>query len=364
MPPSGAWVANAGNLGLVVWAADGKKLWSRDWWQDHGARQAVSGQDCEGHFYTIGPARQSLLLLAPNDDILIALDGNMLATAYGARSGEQIWQAKLASAGIIQGGAASADGRTVAVNADTGGGRVFILRDGKIATTLYCRADLLRLTPDGRFLAVVDGNELRWYAADGTFLWRAEGDDASPVVPSLPSALLNEPRISADGKRVVFGTATGMLYVLDDQGRIIFSRDLLATPVATWLPGNELLVATWMGEVLRLDAKGVEKWRVRVQGQGHVRDKIAADATPTVRMPWGNAASETAPLQPNLLRDVPAKIFYATYKPPYSQFGVFQNPVEMLCDGQTAPPPKPWLDWQIVQITDSGWTGKMALTFD
>jgi hypothetical protein len=129
-----------------------------------------------------------------------------------------------------------------------------------------------------------------------------------------------------------------------------------AMPVANWLPGGDLLVATWMGDVVRLDTNGVEKWKVKLQPKGAFREAFVADTTPVSRAIWGNAMAKPDPLTPNLLKDYPVTI--------QTSFGKLQNPVESLFDGQTTPPAQPWFDWCTINLADSGWTGKLTLMFD
>ena len=103
VPPSGSWVAAAGDLGLAVWTRDGKLCWSQPWWK----------------------RRASALLLAVDDTTLITLDG-MTATAYNALDGAQRWQLALGNTGALQGGVVSADHKTLALCSDSDGGRVYL----------------------------------------------------------------------------------------------------------------------------------------------------------------------------------------------------------------------------------------------
>ncbi len=327
--PNGSWIASAGNLGLIVWSGEGKKLWTKEWWKER---------------------RQSMLLLALNDETLVTIDSECVATAWRASAGKQLWQVKLANIGVIRGGAVSADGKTLVVHSDTEGGRTFVVRDGKVVCTLPLNADQVRLTPDGRFMAVaIVGSELRWYSTAGELLWSFTSDNA--MASSVVS--VSEPRISLDGKRVAFASHTGLLWVLDDQGRKLLECDMGALPVTKWLANGDLLVATWMGQVMRLDAAGNEKWRTSVQPKGTVVQTVVADAPPTVRATWGSAADKPGALSPNLLKEAKFTMSPAP-----------ENPVELLFDGHTDAPLHPWLKWNHVAHTDSGWVGKMPVAFD
>ncbi len=336
--PNGSWVASAGNLGLIVWSRDGKKLWSLDWYKESRATRQIFAQ---------------------GNDILIAAVG-MTATAYRATTGEQLWQIKFSDAkDFIDGCSVSADGKTVALFTDTLNGRVYIIRDGKLINTLCVWADDHCLTPDGRFLAIVTNNELRWYATDGGLVWMFRGDDSMEPGP-IP---LHEPRLSPDGKKIALGSSMGTLWILDDQGRTLVERDLGAIPTARWLSNDELLAVTWMGDVLRLDATGKEKWRVKVQPKGPSRLGVAAavDSTPTVRAVLKNATETPVPLTPNLWTEAKAKVSTA-----WESGGLvgMQIPAELFTDCNVEPPAQPWLDWHAANMAGSAWTGKMGILFD
>jgi len=337
--PNGSWVASAGNLGLIVWSRDGKKLWSLDWYKD---------------------SRETRQIFAQNNDILItAVD--MTATAYRATTGEKIWEHKFSNAkDFIDGCSVSADGKTVALFSDTLNGRVYILRDGKVVNTLCVWADDHCLTPDGKFLAMVVNNELRWYATDGGLLWMFQGDD-SKELGRIP---LHEPRLSPDGTKIAVGSSMGSLWILDAQGKTLLDRDLGAIPTTRWLSNDELLVVTWMGDVIRLDTTGKEQWRVKVQAKGPSRMGVtpAVDATPTVRAIWKNSIETPVALTPNLLAETKAKVSLAWVNGGGEVHK--QIPDELLTDGKADPLTKPWMDWHYANIAGSGWTGPLGIQFD
>jgi outer membrane protein assembly factor BamB len=174
VPEDGSWVASAGDLGLAVWARDGRLLWSQDWWKSerHTARLAALGKDA-----------------------LLAVEG-MKATVYQAASGKPLWSVELARAGEVtdirvgaalrgrlkEGSAVGAplrgrpkegshiglplqdDGRTIALLATTDGGRVFILREGKLVGALPTAANDACLSSDGSRVAIVKTNQLKLYS--------------------------------------------------------------------------------------------------------------------------------------------------------------------------------------------------------
>ena len=328
--PKGDWIANAGNMGLIVWSRNGKQLWVDDWSKT---------------------TRKMVVLVALGDDTLVALH-KMTATAYQATTGKKLWEHTLDNAGVLQGGAASADGRTIAVYSDTDGvfnrpdfSDVFVIRDGKLINRIHMLTLDVALTADGRYLALNSERELYWYAADGMAQWSFKPDE-----------VLHNVRISPDGKKLVLATDVGTLYVLDDQGKTVLTRDCGALPAAQWLTNNELLVATWTGDVMRLTTDGAVKWQVKLQpkGESQLAKKPVADTVATVRAPWFKT-EESAPLTPNLLVQAKAVI---------RVLHGLQNPQEMLTDGDPNPPIKPWLTWTTVGIVDSGWVSKVPLEIE
>ena len=319
--PKGDWIATASNLGLIVWNKNGTRLWSQDWWKDK---------------------RREVYLLRPDETTLVTL-ADMVATAYQATTGKKLWEVKLAETGLLEGGAASADGRTLAAYSQIDSGRVYVLRDGKLINTLMVMADSLYLTPDGQHLLIsVGGNELRWYATDGALEWAFRGDD-----------YLIAPRISLDGKKIVVGSHIGTLYVLDDHGHKLYERDFGAVPVAAWLEGGELLVATWMGTVVRLDAHGTEKWLVRLnpRAESRLASIPAAENLPTLKAVWGNASNKPAALSPNLLTGTSTTVRMMQAQPPFSD-QQFRTPTELLIDGHSKAPTQPGLSWTSLQGLD------------
>src|SRR5262249_8441139 len=114
IPSDGGWCASAGDLGLAVWSRDGELLWSQDWWKTD---------------------RHTATLAALDADTLLAVEG-LTATAYAARTGERRWQLRLALSGEAASVIVSPDGKTCAVQAREGG-RVYVVREGKLVTTIH-----------------------------------------------------------------------------------------------------------------------------------------------------------------------------------------------------------------------------------
>jgi outer membrane protein assembly factor BamB len=337
--PDGSWVASAGDLGLAVWDRAGKLLWSQDWW---------------------ATTRKRTPLLAQDSATLVVLDGTT-ASAYKAADGRCLWQLNLASTGVLQEAVVSADRKTLAVRADSEGGRIFIVRAGKHVNTLTTAADALALSPDGSNLAVTTGRQLKWYATDGGLQWSFNGDD-----------VLRGPRISPDGRRVAVGSELGSLYVLNIAGVLEHHRDLGALPAVAWHPEGDLLLVTWTGKVLRLSdwprrRHDEVRWRTQLEPGPALgpHEILPIDPTPTTRrIGWGNAALQPAPLTPNLLKDTKAIIAAYCDPPTHGDPRPWQNPIELLTDGKPEAPKKPWLEWADINYIDSGWRNKLVIQFD
>jgi hypothetical protein len=328
--PDGDWVASAGDLGLVVWDRDGKHLWGLDWWRS---------------------ARRRVIPLALNRDTLVALEGTTV-TAYDARDGQLRWTLHLARSGTLQGAVAGSDGATLAVRSDVTGGRVFVIRGGRLVSTIASAADDLALSNDGESLGVTTGDQLNWYSVKDGLVWSFTGD-----------GVLHRPRIDADGRRIVVGSEIGTIYVLSALGQSLWHRDCGALPIGTWLPGGDLLVGTWMGVVERRDRRYESIWSTHLTPETRdIRGSLlAADPTPSSRVAsWGNAATVSSPLSPNLLSETRALV-NATLNDRQQEW---ENPIESLTDGKPDAPDKPWLTWTTIGSIDSGWVGHLSLNVD
>jgi outer membrane protein assembly factor BamB len=328
--PGGDWVASAGNLGLAVWDADGKRLWQRDEWKSE---------------------RRELLLAAAGADTLIAAQGSTV-TAYDAVGGSSRWEVRVPGGGHVRGLTVDTSGSVIAVRTDGSGGRVILIRAGQVVVTIPAAADGVALGPNGRAVALTRSSRLAWYDADGALLWTFEGD-----------SVLGLPRLDAAGERVAVGTELGTLDVIDRDGSLRVERDLGAMPVTAWLAGGDLLAGTWMGDVVRLDGAFRERWRTHLAAaETDVRGKLlVADPTPTARVAsWGNAAPGEAPLRPNLLAVTPALVTFKLDDHPVP----FEQPIAALFDGRPDSPPKPWLPWPSINSIDSGWFGPASIEVD
>ncbi|HKN51935.1 MAG TPA: hypothetical protein VJX66_05510, partial [Amycolatopsis sp.] len=218
--PGGSWVATSGDLGLAVWNADGTERWAHEWWASD---------------------RTPMRLLALDDTALIGY-ANDTVSGFSAADGSTLWTIKIPDVGWFGGGAVSADHKTAVIWSDSEGGRLFVIRGGALVNTIPAAAEEVSVSADGTRIAVTAGRKLTVHDAAGGLLWTFTGDD-----------FLRRPRISPDGKRVAVGSELGTLTVLSVAGAVLAGCDLGALPVPAWLPGGDLLVATWMGTLVRYD---------------------------------------------------------------------------------------------------------------
>jgi len=137
--------------------------------------------------------------------------------------------------------------------------------------------------------------------------------------------------------------------------------------VSSWLPGGDLLAATWMGNVVRFNAEMEEKWRTNFSAVPALARSItsapaatlssAASATSRITS-WVNAEPKPWPLTPNLLdaNNVNVEVFCGTARRHLNDEGLF--------DGLGKPPEQPRLDWHEAESSDGVWCGSLSLVFD
>jgi len=345
--PDGRWIASSGDLGLVVWDRAGKELWADAWWQT---------------------TRKRVRLMALDEQTLVTLDG-ATATARNAGNGRELWSLTLADTGTLRGGTVSGDRKTLVIHADTLGGRLFVIRGGKLVNTIVTAADEVAVADDGSLIAVASQRQLKAIDPAGGLLWTYTGDDT-----------LRQPRISPNGERIAVGSERGTLAVLNRAGAVLAERDLQALPLPTWLPNLDLLVVTWMGQVTRFDLNMTPSWQVklvsgkRVSGERSTsKDRPTTHhslltthlTTPTVRKTgWGNTSATPLPLSPNLLAESKATIGAVHSPTTHGDPRPWQNKIELLIDGKPGAPPRPWLEWTDIGYIDSGWRNKLTLEID
>jgi outer membrane protein assembly factor BamB len=331
--PAGRWVAASGGLGVAVWDSSGKELWADAWWPT---------------------SRKHIRLVTLDEQIVVTLDG-ATATARDAGDGRVRWSLTLADSGTLRGGTVSADRKTLVIDADTLGGRLFVIRNGKLVNTIVAAADEVAISADGSFIAAVSQRQLMAIDPAGGLLWTFTGDDT-----------LRQPRISPDGERIAVGSELGTLTVLGKAGSVLAERDMHALPLPAWLPNLDLLVATWMGQVTRFDRNLTVRWQAKLTPAAEsIATVPIKDATPTVRKTgWGNASPTPLPLTPNLLAETKATIG-AVYSPrSHGDPRPWQNKVEFLTDGKPEAPPRPWLEWTDIGYINSGWRNQLTLEID
>jgi outer membrane protein assembly factor BamB len=315
--PDGRWVASAGDLGLAMWTGDGKTLWTQDWGRTN---------------------RHAALLTALDDKTLLAVEG-MDAAAWRAEDGKPLWKRRLAAAGEVRKAMISADGETCVLLATTEGGRLFILRRGEVVRVIPTGCEDAGVSPDGSLVAVADDYQLKVYSVTNGLQWIFTGDSR-----------IRFPSFAPDSKRLVSSSDLGSLYVFDAQGNRLLDRDMGARTVPAWLPQGDLMAATWMGSVVRLDTQYRERWRTLLRpGETDMRDKLlATQEVPTTRVAsWSNAEATPAPLQPNVLAGLPCTI---SFVPSGGWGGVrgFSMDATWLTDGKLQAPTAPWIPWNYV----------------
>ena len=334
VPASGAWVAASGDLGLAVWSRDGTLLWTEDSWKTNRNQARWEGMGGWWSARLVAPA-----LAAQNDQLLIVSDG-LTVTAYEARTKAVRWSMPLATGGEVRAILPWREGKGCAILSTVQGGRLFFVEEGKIIDTITTAADAVVLSPDGNHAVATVKNMLQFYVVGKGLRWNFQGDD-----------ILRSPRISPDGKRIVVGSELGTLYVLDDQGAPLYQHDEGTLPVAAWLPGGDLLVATWMGTVKRLDQTYAARWKTHLTPETPLRQDqlLSGDNTPTAQVSgWGNS-TPTMPVEPGVLVERQMIVNFMMN----GRAGAFDADTAALFDGKYDAPAKPWIKWG-----DIAWLGE------
>ena len=320
------WVAAAGNLGMTAWDRDGKQLWAEDW--------------------SKSSAPAGVLLTTLNDETLASTRG-MTVLAHDPRTGTVKWRLNLASSGEITRLVASADGNTLVALTTTESGRLFVIRNGRVINTIPASGDELSLSPDGSRLALTDVEKLKLYDSVGGLIWQFNGDDR-----------VHHPRFAPDGKRIAFSSELGTASVLSLEGDVLFERDLHALTVPAWLPQGDLLLATWMGTVMRLDERYAEKWRTLLSPDPAIHDirptALQADPTPTSRYELWTNTQPPEHVAPAILL-TPGKTVFLLVRSNGQQVEITDQPGKLF-DGDRTAPVKPWINWRDVYPVGSGGT--------
>lgn len=325
--PDGSWLAAAGDLGLAVWKADGNLQWKQNWSDE----------------------RPVVVLRALNNNTLVVAR-EATVTAYQASDGAQQWQQTLAASGRILSMSVGTNG-SLLVRGDSDGGKVWVRGvDGKLIS-FTTPSDIVAISPDGQRVAVLVNQQVRLYDLGQGLQWTWMG-----------SATLHHPRFSPDGSRLVVADELGMVTVLDREGTRLYEVDAEALATPLWV-GQQLVLGTWAGNVIRLGDQGKVLWTRKVTSAPPASGTTAGTNAnlPTARMDgWTNQQANTLPLQPNLLQTAKASVY--AYLGDRRQ--ELQQPTELLSDGALTPPTRPWMDWAVIQMIDSGWSGSFSLEVD
>ncbi|WP_143174174.1 WD40 repeat domain-containing protein [Streptoalloteichus hindustanus] len=317
--PSGAWVATAGNLGLALWRRDGTLLGRRDWWE----QAPLSDRP--------GAASDALLAALDENTLLVITRG--IATAYQVNTLTPKWRQDLDALVTAVGGQATAatlspDGATVAVSSTADSGRVFLLAstDGAVKAKLPIRADEVAWGPDGTSLVTLHDTRLDQHRLSGA-TWAPHA--------SYPGAdVLHHLAVAADG-RIACGDEQGNLVVLTADLEPALVTDVTGIPVPRWLPGGDLLVATWLGQATRLHGATYQPlWSttLRSTAQNMRSTLLAPEKAPTARITvTGNGVPPTG--QANLLTPDTAGLSFVGFDS--------KRPVALPAEKQFAPHPEP-----------------------
>ncbi len=326
--PDGSWIATSGDLGLAVWSAAGKLLWSEDTWRDG--------------------RREPMVLAALDKRTLLAARGMTLRAIPATAGGKPRWEQTLGSTDDIRALQVSRDGATVAALTSFQGGRVTVLRGGKIEQSVPCPGvSEFALSADGARLALAQDRRLSVLSLVDGARWSFNADSA-----------LRLPRFSPDGKRLAVASELGSVYVLGADAAMLYSHDVHAVAVPVWLADGDLVLGDWMGNVVRLDAGYKPRWQVRLTPtEGDTAASLAVPAMPTHSMDgWGNAL--TAPLvtpntltqQDNLLVPRTNRTWsFAIRLMTSGRQAELTRKVDELFDGQAAAPVDGLIPWPTVE---------------
>lgn len=329
----GDWIAAAGNLGIAAWNREGRQLWSEDWSKSN--------------------APGGVLLTTLDEETVVSTRG-ISVLAHHASTGVLKWRLDLASSGEITRIVASPDGNTLVALATTESGRLFVIRHGKLINTIPAAGDELAVSADGSHLALTDVEKLKLYESTRGLVWQFNGDDR-----------VHLPRFAPDGKRIACSSELGTVTVLSLAGEVLFERDFNALTVPAWLSGGDLLLANWMGTVVRLDRNYEEKWRRLLAPDPTVHDirpgALKAELAPTTRFEsWTNSEPRDHAAPANLLS--PGRTVFSVVRSTGQQVELTDQPGKLF-DGNQAPLAKPWLNWRDVYPVGSGNTN-LTLVID
>ncbi|MBL9137791.1 MAG: hypothetical protein JNK85_18120 [Verrucomicrobiales bacterium] len=320
--PDGSWIAVAGDLGMAVWTAEGELRWREEWPKER-RRVRLAGVDAER---------------------LLVLEGPTVVFRSAA-NGAELSRENLGITGEILMARFDQSRRVGALFGTADGGQIHILKEGRRTATFPARANNARvsvemdISADGTLVVAAIQGALQCYSVDGGMLWSFSGDEQ-----------LRSPRIAAEDHRIAVSSSLGTLYVFSADGHVLLERDQGGLVVPTWLPGGDLLLASWMGPVSRLGTDYRIRWRNGLQPEPtNLRATLLAkDSTPTSRIEdWSTAEPESAGLLPQLANSVAFKVTVITDVSGDGGARLNQR-VSWLFDGLTNASPLAWIDWTAI----------------
>ena len=330
--PNKSFVAASGDLGLIVWDESGQELWRKEWWQEERKRTYIAAFD---------------------NDKLISMEG-MTATCYNAKDGTVLWQHTFANSGNIEFMERAVNADVIAFYSNTLGGRVYILKDGKLTNTFETYADMLALSPSGDFLVASNNYQLRCYNVSEGIIWSYNSADN-----------VRNPEFSARGDKIVISDDLGIMTVLSSaNGTMLYSEDLRGLSSFAWLEGDSLIAATWHGLVVRYDNNFNKTWStvLKAAPTKSFDPKRQENVLIVKADKFGNAATQAnTNTENNLLKQV-----YAQIIPVFDPGGwrALEHNQTLLYDGDLTPQAEPWINWTEIQMVDSGWVGRLTIQFD
>jgi hypothetical protein len=197
----------------------------------------------------------------------------------------------------------------------------------------------MEISEDGSLVVAAIQGALQCYSVEGGMRWSFSGDEQ-----------LRSPRIAPGDLRIAVSSSLGTLYVFGADGHLLLERDHGGLAVPTWLPGGDLLVASWMGPVSRLSTDYQVKWRqwLRPEHADLRGNFLSEDTTATSRIAdWSNAEPEPTGLAPQLANTVAFKVNVITDVSGDGGARLNQR-VSWMFDGLTNASPIAWVDWTAI----------------
>ena len=317
---NGNYVVASGDLGLIVFKSDGTELWRQEWWDKE---------------------RKRIFLYALDNERFVALDG-MKATCYMAATGDVVWENTFANTGKLEFMVKAENSNTLAFYSNTLGGRVYVTNgNGTLINTFETFADMLAISPNGDYLTVTNNMQVCYYNVAESIVWAYTSTDK-----------VRNPAFSLDGRNISVSDDVGIFTVLNaDNGDVLLKEDLRGVATSKWLKDGSVLTATWNGLVIRYDKEFKKIWSVVPKAPGmknfdaKFKENIPVSNIPNI----GNATKAEVNLEDNLLRKI-SPIMGMFHDPiAHGDPRPWLNPINLLFDGDVAPPQNPWIDFTSIQ---------------